>query len=71
MSLPIAGINVTLPLDVLGRVFAKLRHGSDPIPFRKGSHYQLNGEWFIVDEVRPGGLVLFLDDPDATIREDK
>jgi hypothetical protein len=69
MSLPIAGFNITLPLDVLGRIFAKIRHGSDPIPFVKGSRYQINGEWFQVEQVLATGLVLRLVNEKSTIKE--
>jgi len=71
MSLPINGFNISLPLDIVGRALAKFRFGSGPIPFRKGAKYQLNGEWFIVDQVLSTSLVLRLAAPNATITEEK
>lgn len=70
MSLPISGVNVSLPLDWIGRAFAKVRFGSGPIKFKKGSKYQLNGEWFQIEQVLPTGLVMRLVDPQETIAEE-
>lgn len=71
MSLPISGVNVSLPLDWIGRAFSKIRFGGGPVRFKKGSKYQLNGEWFVVDQVLAQSLVMRLADPNAQITEDK
>lgn len=71
MSLPIAGVNISLPLDWIGRGFARIRFGSGPVRFRKGVKYQINGTWFKVESVLPTGLVMRLVDPYETITEDK
>lgn len=71
MSLHISGVNVSLPLDLIGRVFAKIRFGDEPIKFLVGSKYQLNGEWFTVEQVLETGLVLRLVNHDANIEEIK
>lgn len=70
MSLPISGFNVSLPLDWIGRGFAKMRFGSGPIAFRKGAKYQLNGEWFQIESVMQTSLVLRLVDPNESIAEE-
>lgn len=69
MSLPIAGFNITLPLDVVGRVFAKIIHGNDPIRYTKGARYQINGEWFQIEQVLATGLVLRVVDSKRVIQE--
>jgi len=69
MSLHIGGINITLPLDMLGTIFAKLRFDDGVSEFRKGSRYQINGEWFVIEQVLKTGLIMRLVNPNGIIRE--
>ena len=71
MSLPISGVNISLPLDWIGRAFAKVRFGGGPIQFRKGAKYQINGEWFFIESVLQTGLVMRLANSSARIVEAK
>ena len=70
MSFLIKGVNVTLPLDLVGSLFSGLRNAPGQVHFRKGSRYQLNGAWFRVEQVLETGLVMRLVNPKVKTTEE-